>query len=157
AVHGCILMTYLLGRRGLGDRPAFWGAALLAVAPAFAGMGRLLLLDGLLTFWTTLALLSLFEALRGERLRWGWWLLAARASGLGGLTKGPVALMLLAPPAWAYRRLTGSSWRVGGRALAAFLAVVLAVALPWFVAVCVRLPSFAGYFLWHHNVVRFLH
>ncbi|HEX5269461.1 MAG TPA: glycosyltransferase family 39 protein, partial [Gemmataceae bacterium] len=47
AVHGCILLTYLLGRRGLGDRPAFWGAALLSVAPGFAGMGRLLLLDGL--------------------------------------------------------------------------------------------------------------
>ena len=41
--------------------------------------------------------------------------------------------------------------------MAAFLAVVLALALPWFVAVCVYLPDFAGYFLWHHNVVRFLH
>src|SRR6516225_5254520 len=46
AVHGCVLLTYLLGRRGLGERSAFWGAAILAVAPAFAGMGRLLLLDG---------------------------------------------------------------------------------------------------------------
>ncbi len=67
AVHGCILLTYLLGRRSLGERAAFWGAAFLAVAPAFAGMGRLLLLDGVLTLWTTLALLALFEALRGER------------------------------------------------------------------------------------------
>jgi 4-amino-4-deoxy-L-arabinose transferase-like glycosyltransferase len=157
AVHGCVLLTYLLGRRGLGGRAALWGAGLLAVAPAFAGMGRLLLLDGLLTFWTTLALLALFEALRGERLRWGWWLLSAAACGLGVLTKGPVALLLLAPPAWAYRRLAGSPWRVGRRALAVFLGVVLAVALPWFVAVCVRLPDFASYFLWHHNVVRFLH
>ncbi len=156
AVHGCVLLTYLLGRRSLGGRAALWGAGLLAVAPAFAGMGRLLLLDGLLTFWTTLALLALFEALRGERLRWGWWLLSAAACGLGVLTKGPVALLLLAVPAWAHRRLTGSPWRLSRRARAAFLAVVLAVALPWFVAVCVRLPEFAGYFLWHHNVVRFL-
>jgi 4-amino-4-deoxy-L-arabinose transferase-like glycosyltransferase len=156
AVHGCILLTYLLGRRSMGGRAACCGAALLALAPAFAGMGRLLLLDGLLTFWTTLALLAVFEALRGERLRWGWWLLAAAACGLGVLTKGPVALLLLAPPAWAYRRLDGTSWRVGRPALAAFLAVLLAVAMPWFVAVCVRLPNFAGYFLWHHNVVRFL-
>jgi 4-amino-4-deoxy-L-arabinose transferase-like glycosyltransferase len=157
AVHGCVLLTYLLGRRGLGERPAFWGAALLAVAPGFAGMGRLLLLDGVLTFWMTLALLALFEALRGERLRRGWWLLAAAACGLAVLTKGPVALLLLAVPAWAYRHLAGSPWRVGWRALAAFPGVVLAVALPWFVAVCVRLPDFASYFLWHHNIMRFLH
>ncbi len=157
AVHGCVLLTYLLGRRGLGDRAAFCGATLLALAPGFAGMGRLLLLDGLLTFWMTLSLLALFEALRGDRLRWGWWLLSAAACGLAVLTKGPVALLLLAVPAWAYRRLAGGPWRVGRRALAAFLAAVLAVALPWFVAVCVRLPDFATYFLWHHNVVRFLH
>src|SRR5437764_10763156 len=36
AVHGCVLLTYLLGRRLLGGRAAFWGAAALAVAPAFA-------------------------------------------------------------------------------------------------------------------------
>ncbi len=65
-------------------------------------------------------------------------------------------MVLLLPPAWLYRRLSGGGWRIGLPALAAFLGVVLAVALPWFVAVCVRLPEFAGYFLWHHNVVRFL-
>jgi 4-amino-4-deoxy-L-arabinose transferase-like glycosyltransferase len=156
AVHGSVLLTYLLGRRILGERAAFCGAAGLAVAPAFAGMGRLLLLDGLLAFWLTLGLFALFEALRGERLRWGWWILAAAACGLAALTKGPVALVLLAVPTWAYRWLTGSPWRVSGRAIALFLGIVLAAALPWFVAVCVRLPEFAGYFLWHHNIVRFL-
>src|SRR5262249_14147144 len=28
--------------------------------------------------------------------------------------------------------------------------------LPWYLAVCVQLPSFAGHFLWEHNVLRFL-
>src|SRR5204863_8816980 len=75
AVHLAVLLTYLLGRRSLGERTALWGALLLALAPGFFGMGRLLLLDGLLTLWVTLALFAGFEAVRLAPLRWGWWLL----------------------------------------------------------------------------------
>src|SRR4051812_22161454 len=42
AVHGAVLAGYVLGRRLLGERSAWWGAALLTIAPAFLGMGRLL-------------------------------------------------------------------------------------------------------------------
>jgi hypothetical protein len=172
AVHACILASYLFGRRWLGERPAFWGSLALSLAPGFASMGRLLILDGLLTLWITLSLAAGFEAIRGDRLRWGWWLAAAVACGLGILTKGPVAVLLLVPPLWVYRRLTGEkgdcppeergqspfspTWRIGARALLGFAAVLLAVALPWYVAICLRLPGFAKYFLWEHNVVRFV-
>jgi hypothetical protein len=67
-----------------------------------------------------------------------------------------VALALLAPPVWLYRRLTGPRPRLPRGSAAAFLAVVLAVALPWYAAVCVRAPEFAYTFLWEHNVLRFL-
>src|SRR5438309_1932643 len=55
AVHATILLVYLLGRRTLGERPAWWAALMLSLAPAFVGMARLLILDGLLTLCTTLA------------------------------------------------------------------------------------------------------
>jgi hypothetical protein len=156
ALHVCLLLTYLLGRRLLGERPAFWGALLLSLAPGFMSMGRLLIMDSLLTLWVTLSVLAGFEAQSGERLRWRWWLLAAIACGLGILTKGPVAVMLFAPPLWATRRLSGKGCPLPWSALAAFLAVVLTIVLPWYVAICVRLPQFAYYFLWEHNVLRFL-
>jgi hypothetical protein len=156
AVHACILLTYLLGRRFLGERAAFWGALLLSLAPGLMTVGRLLILDSLLTLCVTLAILCAYEAMRTERLRWGWWLLAALACGLGVLTKGPVALLLLAPPIWVYRRLSGQACRLSWAALGAFAALMLVIALPWYVAVCVRLPQFGRYFLWEHNVVRFL-
>src|SRR5262249_57664622 len=73
ATHGTILVVYLIGRRSLGERSAFWGALLLSVVPGFMGMARILTMDGLLTFWITLALLSTFEAIRGERFRTGCW------------------------------------------------------------------------------------
>jgi 4-amino-4-deoxy-L-arabinose transferase-like glycosyltransferase len=156
ALHACVLATYLLGRRSLGERPAFWGALLLALAPGFMSMGRLLLLDGLLALWVLVALLSAFEAVRAGQLRWAWWLTAALACGLGVLTKGPIAVLLLVPPLWAHRRLTGAVCTISWGARLAFAGVVLAVAVPWYVAVCVRMPGFAYYFLWEHNVVRFL-
>jgi hypothetical protein len=110
----------------------------------------------LLALWATLALLAAFEAVRGERLRWGWWLLSAAACGLGVLTKGPVALVLLAPPLWLQRRLTGRGCRVGLDALAAFALLLAALTVPWYVAISQRVPGFARTFFWEHNVQRFL-
>ncbi len=156
AVHLAVLLTYLLGCRGLGERTAFFGALLLALAPGFFGMGRLLLLDGLLALWVTLALFAGFEALRAAPLRRGWWLLAAAACGLGVLTKGPVILLLALPPWCLYARLTPGAARPSWRAWATFAAVVLALPLPWLVAMCLRSPDFAQHFFWEHNVVRFL-
>jgi 4-amino-4-deoxy-L-arabinose transferase-like glycosyltransferase len=160
AVHAAVLATYLLGRRSLGERPALWGAVLLAVSPGFMGVGRLLLLDGLLSLWVTLGLLTAFEAVRTGRLKWGWWLVAALACGLGVLTKGPIAVLLVAAPLAAYRWLMTAApvrpaaARVAG--WAAFAALALAVNVPWYAAACLSRPEFAGYFFWKHNVQRFL-
>ncbi len=156
AVHGCILLTYFFGRRSFSERAAFWGALLLGLAPGFLCMGRLLLLDGVLALWATLALFSTYEALRGERLKWGWWLLSATACGLGILTKGPVALLLLVPPFVLQRFLTGKRLNVAATAYGAYLLVVFAVTVPWYAALCVRIPDFARYFFWEHNIQRFL-
>jgi 4-amino-4-deoxy-L-arabinose transferase-like glycosyltransferase len=156
AVHGCVLLVYGLGRRSVGERAAFWGALALGLAPGWVSMGRLLLMDSLLSLWTTLALLCSFEAVRGERLRWGWWMLAALACGLGVLTKGPVALVLLLPPLWLQRWLTGTGCRIGRAGAFVFMLLLLAVTLPWYVAVSLRIPSFVRDFLWEHNVRRFL-
>ena len=156
AIHGAILVVYLVGRRSLGERSAFWGALLLAVAPGFIGMGRLLIMDGLLTFFITLSLFAGFEAIRGDTLRRGWWLLTALACGLGILTKGPIALLLLVPPLAAYRWLTGAPARIGFRALAVFGMLALAVNLPWYVAIYRHEPVFLRYFFWEHNVLRFV-
>ncbi|MCE9533039.1 MAG: glycosyltransferase family 39 protein [Planctomycetes bacterium] len=156
AVHGAILIVYLIGRRSLGERSALWGALLLTIAPGFMGMGRMLLLDGLLTFFVTLSLFAGFEAIRGERFRRGWWLVAAVACGLGILTKGPISILLLAPPLWLFRWLTGSQVRIGWKNLAMFLLVAFLVNLPWYTGIYLRTPIFLRYFFWEHNILRFV-
>lgn len=156
ALHATVLLTYFLGRRSLGERAAFRGALLLSLAPGFISMGRLLLLDGLLTLWTTLALFGAFEAVRGPRLHWAWWLLAGVACGLGILTKGPVILVLLLPPLLLQRWLMGTSCPIGWGAWSAFLLLAAGMAAPWFVAVCVAIPEFVRYFFWEHHVLRYM-
>jgi 4-amino-4-deoxy-L-arabinose transferase-like glycosyltransferase len=155
-VHGAILLVYLLGRRTLGERSALWGALLLTVAPGFIGMGRLLILDGLLTFFVALCIFAAFEAIRGDRLAQGWWLLSAFACGLGILTKGPVAMILLVPPIFAHRWLTGQHVPIGWKNVLRYLGIALAVNLPWYVAIYRHEPVFLRYFFWEHNIMRFI-
>ncbi len=166
-VHFTILGIYLLGRRSIGERGAFWAALLLTVAPGFLGVARLLLLDGLLTFCVTMSVLCGFEAVRSGKLIRGWWIAAAMMSGLGFLTKGPISEVLLFPPlllfAWLQRHRTThgealSLWKWAKAHFPdalLFAGIVVLVNLPWYVAMYFRQPEFLKYFFWEHNVMRF--
>ncbi len=157
AMQACLLATYFFGRWMVGERPAWWGTLFAAVSPLFLGMGRLLVLDGLLTLWVCLSLYACFLAQHRARLSWGWWLVAAGAAGLGVLTKGPIALVLLLPPLVLHRRLAREvSCAIPWRAWACFFMVVVAIALPCYVAILVVMPDFGPYFFLKHNVQRFL-
>ncbi len=156
AMHAVVLVTYVLGRRMVGQHSAFWGSLLLTVSPIFLGIGRLLVLDGLLTLWVTLAILAAYLAQKGDKLGRGCWLVAAVACALGVLTKGPVAVVLVVLPLLVHRWLTLDPAAISWRAWAGFLGIILAVNLPWYVAVCVERPEFIRYFLWQHNVQRFV-
>jgi 4-amino-4-deoxy-L-arabinose transferase-like glycosyltransferase len=158
AMHASVLLCFVLGRSMVGERSAFWGSLLLTVSPIFLGVGRLLVLDGLLTMWITLATLSIYLATcdSNKRMHMGWWITAALATALGVLTKGPVALLLVLPPIFMQRRLMLESSAVSWRAWVGFAAIVSAINLPWFVAVCVQCPEFARYFFWQHHVQRFV-
>ena len=155
-VHLTILSVYLIGRRGLGSRAAFWGSLFLPVSPGFLEMGRLLILDGLLTCCVTMSILCAFEAVRTGSFKLSWWLAAAVCSGLGFLTKGPIAEMLLFPPMFAVGWLSGRFAKVGWKNYLLFAFVVISVSLPWYVAMYRRQPEFLSHFFIEHNLMRFL-
>jgi 4-amino-4-deoxy-L-arabinose transferase-like glycosyltransferase len=156
AVLACVLTAYVLSRRSIGERAAFWGALLLALAPGLVSMGRVLVLDGLLTLFVTIALLAGFEAVRGPRLAAGWWRLMSLALAFGTLTKGPIAVLLVLPPLLAQRWLTSHPTAIPRRAWGKMLFTIAAINLPWYVAISIEQPEFVSYFLWKHNVERFL-
>ncbi|MBI1902359.1 MAG: phospholipid carrier-dependent glycosyltransferase [Planctomycetia bacterium] len=150
-----ILATFFFVSRALGARRALMAGLALVLSLGFVVAGRFLILDSLLTLWVALALFTAREAIQGRRLRWGWWCASAVCCALGLLTKGPVALVLLAPPVFAYGWLMRSPGRPRFIAWCAYLALVAAIAGPWYAAMVARIPKFAVQFLWNHHVLRF--
>jgi dolichol-phosphate mannosyltransferase len=151
-----VLLTFWWGRRALGERAGLCGAAVLCLSAEFVYRARMLTMDTLLCLWVVAALACAHAALCGPAVRRGWWLAAAAACGLGLLTKGPVALALVAAPLAAYWFLDPRCAKIRIADICIFLVAAVAVAGPWFVAVAVREPGFAGYFFWTHNVQRFV-
>ncbi len=152
-----VLLTYGWGRRAVGERAGLCGALVLCLSAGFVYRQRMLNMDSLLCLWVTAALASAHRALTtGPLLRRRWGLTAAVACGLGLLTKGPVALVLIGTPLLLYRCLEPRCARVSFRAAALFVLLAVAVAAPWYVAVMVREPDFAYSFFWRHHVERFL-
>ncbi|HEY7156620.1 MAG TPA: glycosyltransferase [Gemmataceae bacterium] len=152
-----VLLTYLWGRRAVGERAGLYGALVLCLSAGFVYRQRMLNMDSLLCLWVTAALASAHTALTyGPALRRRWWLLSAAACGLGLLTKGPVTLVLVLTPLVLYTRLEPRCARVFVRDWLAFGVLAAALAAPWYIAVMVREPDFAYAFFWRHHVERFL-
>jgi 4-amino-4-deoxy-L-arabinose transferase-like glycosyltransferase len=151
-----IAITFLWGRRILGSAGAFWGAVVLCLSIRFVYLERLLTMNGLLCLWVIAGLAAAWMALQPSRRSLWWWMVAGVASGLGILTKGPVALVLIAVPAALHQILQRQFRLVEIRGWLVFVLTAVLVACPWFVAASLREPDFLSYFLLRHNVERFL-
>ncbi len=156
ALHGCVLLNYGFGRRYFGERGAFWGALSLFFTPFFVGVSRLLVLDGVLTFFVTLGLYTAFESIRKATFSWSWWVFSAMVSGVGILSKGPIILVLIFPTLVAHLWLTGSLRKLSIFSVLLYLVITGLVASPWYLMMSFRVSDFAYYFFWKHNVLRFL-
>ncbi len=151
-----VLATYLFGRLLVGQRPARWGAVILLLSLGFMACARFLILESVLTLFVVTGLLTGSLATHSGLWRWKWWIASAVATGLGLLTKGPVALVLVVPPLvvhqWLLRVESPSFWR----RWIVFGGLSASLALPWYVAVFIQRPEFFEYFFLHHNLDRFL-
>lgn len=156
ALYLCPFVVYFGCRRTVGWRRALTGAFLLCLSARFLYLGRLLTLDVLLCLWVVAALAAAHWAVRRPALAWGWWLLAAGLTGLGVLTKGPVALVLVAVPVLAQAKLDPRAARPGVCGWLGFLTMIGAVSSPWYLAVLASDPAFAAHFFWKHNVLRYV-
>jgi len=150
----CLVVTFLLARELVGSVAAWLAVLLLATAPLFFGMGQVLTLDVPLTLWTTASMAAIWFGY--SRTSKAWYRLAYVCCALGVLTKGPVAVLLVALPALLFLLDRG---REGDfrRAFDPFgVTLFLLVSLPWFIAMESREPGFLFQFVAHHHFERFV-
>ena len=154
-----VLLTALVGAR-------FWGLRAGVMAGAVAGSSLLYVLiahvntlDMGLAFFLCLGMFSLMLAQR-ERVassaarNWMW--LAWAALGLAVLTKGLIGAALPAASLILYT-LWSRDWALWTRIrLWSGLLILMAVAAPWFVIVCIRNPEFFQFFFIYEHFDRFL-
>lgn len=110
AALGTLWLVVDLGTRLWTRRVGLYAGYALLFALQFTYQAKRAQIDPLVTFWITLgnyALLRFFLAHAGDdRARWGFWMLGWFAAGLGTITKGVGALVLLmlVPGIWAALR-----------------------------------------------------
>ena len=101
-----MLMTVLVGKRIVGFRAAWLGGFLLLLTTGFVCTGRYVTMDSSLTACVTAMILFGFLAIESSFKRCHI-LIAGIACGLGILVKGPVIVVLCAPPLLAAFWLRG--------------------------------------------------
>jgi 4-amino-4-deoxy-L-arabinose transferase-like glycosyltransferase len=154
---GTILVTFWWGNRALGFRGGLAGAFILCLSARFLYQARMITTDGLLCFWVVTAWAIGHRAIRAPRLNVSCFVLSASACALGILTKGPVALALVAVPLFVDHLLRRSTIWSMLSLWPAYVATALGLASPWFAIMAWREPGFLREFFWtHHVVMRFL-
>tara|TARA_R110002073_G_scaffold37621_7_gene108408 strand:+ start:3581 stop:5053 length:1473 start_codon:yes stop_codon:yes gene_type:complete len=110
--------------------------------------------DPLLTLATTMVMIGFWRAIihQDRTFVWIMWI----GLGMGLMSKGPVALVLcgLACGAWV---AMNNEWRRWWANIALFrgLALMLAIALPWYVLAELKTPGFIQYFIVGEHFLRF--
>lgn len=152
-----ILLAWYTGRRLWGPRAGHLAAAILAGTLFYGTMAHVLTLDMGLSFFLQLAWTGFILAQQPDtRASRRWMLTAWAALALAVLSKGLVALVLTGGTLVAYSLLNRdlSPWKK--LAPLSGLALFLAIAAPWFMAVSVANPEFPRFFFIHEHFERFL-
>ena len=154
-----VLLVGFAGARLFGRQAGFYSATVLASSLLYAAIGHINTLDMGVTFCLTLGLLGFLLAQRGDartRETRLWMLLAWTAMGFGFLSKGLIGLALPAAAMVAYALVHRDISFLKRLEPFAGIAIMLAIALPWIIAVSIANPEFAHFFFIHEHFQRFL-
>ncbi len=150
---GEVWLTYCLGSRLFGPRPAWWGAFALAVSVGFFVLHLQLLTDHLITFWLLAAfcLWLRWLAAPGRLLELAFF----ACLGAGFLSKGLIGvcfpLAILGLTAWAGHARNGLVLLGSARGWA----LLAGLLLPWLLLMEFKHPGFVRHQLVNEQLLRF--
>ena len=134
ATLATIALVVWFARRRFGADAGWLAGLVLATMPMVLAYARTTIFDSTLSLCTTAAVIAFAE----ERQVLAW-----AAIGAGGLTKGPIAILIPLAVVVPHALLTARPLR--GLVPLRGLLVFALVAFPWFLAVTTRIPQFPYY------------
>ncbi len=151
-----VAATWSVARKMYGRTTADWSAVVLGTSLLYYAIGRINILDMPVSAFLTIAMALAWFAI-DDRERGNFWLcLAFAALGAAVLTKGLMGIVLPGGIILCYALLSRNPGIF--RRFLLFLpgwAILLAVTVPWFWAVCVRNPDFFYFFFVHEQFLRY--
>jgi 4-amino-4-deoxy-L-arabinose transferase-like glycosyltransferase len=151
-----VVLTWRWATSMSGPRIGLATALVLTLTGRFVYLARMLTPDTILCLCTVAGWTGFQLAQSAPRLRWTWLIVSAIGTGLGVMTKGPVAVVLVLAPGLLLHLLPALRGCLRFSHLAVWLGIVIGVAAPWYLVVALREPVFLEHFFWRHNVTRFV-
>jgi 4-amino-4-deoxy-L-arabinose transferase-like glycosyltransferase len=150
AAVGMVAATYAIGRSMRGAAFGLGAASLLTASAMFLVMGSVVTTDPFFSVFLALAWCAFWRHDRAPQSPWIWAFWAAL--GLAVLTKGPLGVALVGSTVGAYLLLSGRLADVLAMRPVRGVAMILAINLPWSIAVWRRDPRFLEFFYVRENL-----
>ncbi len=152
---GCVLVTYLLGRRMFNRTTGFLGGVVLATSVQFIALSRVVVHDIALAFFITAALYFFYTARTcAERRRLNLVLFYVSA-GFAVLAKGPIGLLVPAAIIGLFLLTRKDLGFLKRMQLGPGIAIFVLIVAPWYVLLSLKNTEYLHYFIIEKNLHSF--
>ncbi len=153
---GCVVLTYLLGKKIFGSATGFLGGMILTTSGMFLALSRSVVHDVSLAFFVTLAFYFFYSGYTSDARQKIYFLLFYASMGFAVLAKGPLGVVLPGLVICLLLLLKGRLSFLKEMQMGWGILIVLVIAAPWYVLISLNNSDYAGYFFIQNNLMRFL-
>jgi 4-amino-4-deoxy-L-arabinose transferase-like glycosyltransferase len=158
AALAILVMTYFFVRRIAGERAALWSALALVTAVQFNIFARIVIVDMVLAFFITAALMAFYLAniAEAQKVKRRYYFVMYAAAAGATLVKGPIGFIFPGMIVVAYIAM-GRKWStLKEMDLGWGVLIFLLIVTPWYAVAEARRPGYLAYFLGQEHFARFL-